>query len=148
MSTQARLLPALRPTVAAAVIVHDGCVLLIRRQVPEGVGLTQLRWQFPAGVIEPGEDPERAAVRETAEETGVRSTAVLCLGLRVHPSTNRPIAYIACHYLTGTAHAAARAEVAEVAWPRIPNLARYIPHGCVFGPVQAYLSQQAPRRAT
>ncbi|GGV71858.1 hypothetical protein GCM10010277_84170 [Streptomyces longisporoflavus] len=42
-----------------AVIVHSGRVLLIRRRVPEG----DLVWQSPAGMAEPGETAERAAVR-------------------------------------------------------------------------------------
>jgi 8-oxo-dGTP pyrophosphatase MutT (NUDIX family) len=29
------------------------------------------RWQLPKGLVEPGEEPERAAVRECREETGV-----------------------------------------------------------------------------
>ncbi|MFD5886439.1 NUDIX hydrolase [Streptomyces sp. NPDC060334] len=41
--------------VAAAVIVVDQRVLLVRRRVAEGA----LAWQFPAGKIEPEETPER-----------------------------------------------------------------------------------------
>ncbi|MFD5456679.1 NUDIX domain-containing protein, partial [Streptomyces olivaceus] len=29
-------------------------------------------WEFPGGVVEPGEAPARAGVREVAEETGIR----------------------------------------------------------------------------
>ncbi len=31
-------------------------------------------WQLPKGLIEPGEQPEEAAVREVAEETGLQGT--------------------------------------------------------------------------
>lgn len=56
--------------VAAAVVVHEGRVLLVRRRVAEG----QLSWQFPAGKVERGETGEAAAVRETKEETGLHVT--------------------------------------------------------------------------
>jgi 8-oxo-dGTP diphosphatase len=121
--------------VAAAVILHHGRVLLICRKRPEG----ELSWQFPAGRIEPGETPEKAAVREAKEETGLHTAAVLLLGERIHPGTGRPLAYIACHYLAGTAHIAAPEEIADTAWAPVPDLPRYIPGG-VFGPVRAYLA--------
>lgn len=43
----------------------DREVLLVRR-ADNG------RWTLPAGILEPGEEPADAAVREVAEETGVR----------------------------------------------------------------------------
>ena len=36
----------------------------------------QNRWQLPKGLVEPGEKPEVAAVREAREETGVESEVV------------------------------------------------------------------------
>jgi 8-oxo-dGTP diphosphatase len=69
--------------IAAAIIVKDGLVLMIRRRVPEG----QLSWQFPSGKIEPGETGEEAAVRETAEEVGLTVGVLRRLGERVHPLT-------------------------------------------------------------
>lgn len=43
--------------VAAAVVVSNGRVLLVRRQIAEG----ELSWQFPAGKVEPGESDRQAA---------------------------------------------------------------------------------------
>lgn len=74
-----------RPGIAAAIVVQDGAVLMVRRRVAEG----QLSWQFPAGEIEPGESPEQAAVRETLEEVAMNVTAQKLLGERVHPKTGR-----------------------------------------------------------
>ena len=64
------------PKVAAAVLVEqDGRVLLVRRVNEPFRGF----WTLPAGFIDAGEDPARAAERECLEETGlsVRVTRVL-----------------------------------------------------------------------
>lgn len=56
------------PKVAAAVLVEqDGKVLLVRRTNNPHIGL----WTLPAGFIDAGEDPARAAERECREETGL-----------------------------------------------------------------------------
>ncbi|MFB7782211.1 NUDIX hydrolase [Streptomyces vinaceus] len=123
-----------RLRVAAAVVVHEGRVLLVRRRVAEG----NLSWQFPAGKVEPGEAWADAAVRETKEETGLYVSVIEALGERVHPATGRLMSYAACDVLAGSARAAAPAEIAEVAWVSHEELSRYIPSG-LFEPVQQYL---------
>ncbi|MFD0119753.1 NUDIX domain-containing protein [Streptomyces sp. NPDC058320] len=54
-------------TVAAGVLLfdEDGRVLLVDPTYKAG-------WEFPGGVVEPGEAPARAGVREVAEETGIQ----------------------------------------------------------------------------
>src|SRR3954470_10150315 len=91
--------PDERPAIAAAVIVNDGRVLLVRRKVKEG----QLSWQFPAGEVEPGESDADAAARETLEEVGLTVRPVERLGERVHPATGRTMVYVACEVADGTA---------------------------------------------
>jgi ADP-ribose pyrophosphatase YjhB (NUDIX family) len=57
------------PKVAAAVlVVQDGEVLLVRRAIDPARG----QWTLPAGFIDAGEDPARAAERECLEETGLQ----------------------------------------------------------------------------
>lgn len=122
------------PGISAAIITRDDRVLMVRRRVKEG----ELMWQFPAGAIEKGETPERAAVRETLEETGLTVEAVKPLGERVHPKTGRLMSYTACSVVSGEAHVADADELAEVAWVAHSEISDYVPYG-LFGPVQEYL---------
>lgn len=56
------------PKVAAAILIEqDGRVLLVRRVNEPYRGL----WTLPAGFVDAGEDPARAAERECLEETGL-----------------------------------------------------------------------------
>ncbi len=54
---------------AAALVVEKGRVLLVRRvNDPE-----QGKWSLPAGFVDAGEDPRKAAERECLEETGLQA---------------------------------------------------------------------------
>lgn len=53
---------------AAALIDTDGRVLVQQR--PPGRAMAGL-WEFPGGKVERGETPERALIRELAEELGI-----------------------------------------------------------------------------
>lgn len=124
-----------KPAIAAAVIVQDGLLLLVRRRVAEG----SLSWQFPAGQIEPGESPEDAAVRETFEETGLVVAARRQLGDRVHPSTKRQMFYVEADAIAGTAYVADTEELDAVAWVKSSEITEYVPYP-FWGPVQEHLN--------
>jgi len=122
------------PAIAAAVIAHDGKVLLVKRRVKEG----SLSWQFPAGAIEEGESASQAATREAKEETGLTVADSKVLGERVHPNTGRTMIYVACDLVEGNARVADDDELSEFAWLKRGELAEYVPYG-FFEPVQAHL---------
>jgi ADP-ribose pyrophosphatase len=46
----------------------DGSIVLVRQYRP---AIDRSAWELPAGSLEPGEDPDEAAVRECHEETGL-----------------------------------------------------------------------------
>ncbi len=121
--------------IAAAIIVSDGRVLLVRRRVSEG----QLSWQFPAGAVEPGESDEEAAVREAWEEVGLRVRAVKRLGERIHPATRRMMVYVACEVVDGTPYVADEEELVEATWCNGAQLTEHVPYP-LFGPVQDYFA--------
>ena len=58
-------------TVVAAVIRHEGRVLICQRRKDDTFGL---KWEFPGGKVKNGETPEQALARELEEELGVRAT--------------------------------------------------------------------------
>lgn len=64
---------------AGAVVVDEERVLLVRNRY----GVTRARYLLPAGRVKPGEMPDRAAERETLEETGLRVQVMGLLGVRI-----------------------------------------------------------------
>jgi ADP-ribose pyrophosphatase len=69
------------PGAAAVVAVDSDQRVCLVRQYRHGVA--DFMWEIPAGKLDPGEAPEICAVRELAEETGVRAREWSSLGLYV-----------------------------------------------------------------
>ncbi|MFP4204310.1 MAG: NUDIX hydrolase [Opitutales bacterium] len=55
----------------------DGQLVLVRQF---RWGADTLCWEFPGGVVDPGEDPVTAGLRELREETGYVGTSGRCIG--------------------------------------------------------------------
>ncbi len=68
----------LLPGVSAVVRDDAGRILLARRS-------DNGRWSLPAGVIDPGEQPADAVLREVFEETGIRADVEWLGGVATHP---------------------------------------------------------------
>jgi ADP-ribose pyrophosphatase len=69
------------PGAAAVVAVDDAGRVCLVRQYRHGVA--DFLWEIPAGKLDAGEAPEICAVRELAEETGVRARHWTSLGLYI-----------------------------------------------------------------
>lgn len=74
-----------RVRVAAAVVLHEGRLLLTQR--PSG-GAHALMWEFPGGKIEHGETSEAALAREISEELGVDATPHEVMGTNAYTYPN------------------------------------------------------------
>lgn len=89
---QRRTLP--HQQIAVAIIWRDERLFIQRR--PDD-GLLGGLWEFPGGKIEPGESPEQAAVREVAEETGLRVRLLESAGTVNHAYSHFRITLHAFH---------------------------------------------------
>ena len=112
-----RLYPAAPRLAASVAVFRDGKVLLAARQHPP---MAQV-WSLPGGHVELGETLEAAALRELAEEVGVRATIHGFAGhaeIIERDSTRIKrhfvVAAFAASWLSG--EAATIAEVTAVAW--------------------------------
>ena len=65
------------PDWIVVVAVYRGCFVLVRQWRH---GEDRLTWEFPGGVVDPGEDPADTAARELLEETGFRVGKLTALG--------------------------------------------------------------------
>jgi ADP-ribose pyrophosphatase YjhB (NUDIX family) len=75
----------LRHVVVHALVEHDGCLLLEKR---DGPILETGKWSLPAGFIERDETLEQCIVRELLEETGWKGEVVSLF--RINSNPNRP----------------------------------------------------------
>ncbi len=112
------------PKVAAAILLEkDGRVLLVRRVNEPFRG----RWTLPAGFVDAGEDPARAAERECLEETGLAVHALDVIGViagREHPRGADFVVVYQGEVLSGELVPADDADQAEwFAYDKLPPLA-------------------------
>lgn len=109
--------------VAAAVVRESpgSPVLLTRRR--KGQHLAGM-WEFPGGKVEPGEDPERAVVRECREEIGVTLEVVDILEVAWHRYREKEVLllFYDCRLVRGEVR---HVEVADHAWVAPADLGGY-----------------------
>jgi ADP-ribose pyrophosphatase len=131
-------------------ITADGNAVLVRQYRH---GAQRVTLEMPGGLIDPGEDPATAALRECLEETGYRARAALSLGA-VSPNpalfTNR----LHCFYATGVEPECAvqntGTEVTEVVLVPVADLegllaSGEIDHALVAATIWRYLYLHGPR---
>lgn len=109
--------------VAVALVDRDGRVLIAQR--PEGRAMAGL-WEFPGGKIEAGETPERALMRELAEELGIETwqscLAPLSFASHAYPDFHLLMPLFVCRKWEGIPQPR---EHAALKWVRPGDLRQY-----------------------
>jgi 8-oxo-dGTP pyrophosphatase MutT (NUDIX family) len=131
-------------------ITREGEIVLVR-QYRHGVGRVTL--EIPGGLVDPGEDPAEAALRECLEETGYRARKAVSLGV-VNPNpalfNNRLHAYLATDVelerpITNTGTEYTEAVLCPVRDLPAMLLSGEIDHALVTGTLWRYLHEHGPR---
>ncbi len=111
------------------VVTNEQRILLVRRKF-HGAG----SWSTPGGYIDPGESPERAALRELQEETGVTATDPVVAGISndIHADGKHNVTFwLTARYVSGEGTLTSPDELLAVEW---------FPWGALPAPI--YLSFQ------
>ena len=77
---------------AVAILVRNEGLVLGVRQVR--APLRRATWELPAGLIDPGETPEQAALRELAEEVQLTGSLTLVTRLYTSPGFTDELVYL------------------------------------------------------
>jgi 8-oxo-dGTP pyrophosphatase MutT (NUDIX family) len=131
-------------------ITPAGQVVLVRqyRHGPQRMTL-----EIPGGLVDDGEDPAQAALRECLEETGYRGTTAISLGV-VNPNpalfTNRLHGFLTTDVVLERAVQNTGTEQTEVVLAPVSDLERMlregeIEHGLVAATLWRYLRLYVPR---
>src|SRR5580698_5574442 len=83
--------------VVAAVIERNGQILICQRK--RG-GRHALKWEFPGGKVEPGEDSTTALARELREELQIDATIGPLIHMKTVQYPDRPIIRLAFYRVT------------------------------------------------
>lgn len=108
--------------VVAGVIELSGRILICQR--PPGKWHA-LKWEFPGGKVEPGEDPPRALVRELEEELGIRARIRGEITRYEYQYPGRPPILLIFFHITEFDGEVVSRDFARIAWELPERLTEY-----------------------
>jgi 8-oxo-dGTP diphosphatase len=108
--------------VVAAVIEKDGRILICQRK---RTGRHGLKWEFPGGKVEPGEDSPSALARELREELQIEAV----IGIEIHTESVRypggPAIHLQFFQVTEFSGDPVNLQFEQIVWETRPNLLGY-----------------------
>jgi mutator protein MutT len=108
--------------VVAAVIERDGRVLICQRK---SGGRHPLKWEFPGGKVEPGEDPQEALARELREELAIEARIGEELGSHEVSYGESPVIRLHFYRVTEFSGEPENLEFERIVWEAKEKLAEY-----------------------
>ena len=108
--------------VVAGLIVRGGRVLICQR----GAASTfPLKWEFPGGKVEVGEDPSEALRRELREELAIEVEESRELARHVHHYSDMPPVELRFYRVMRYRGEVKNLIFQQVVWAALPNLAQF-----------------------
>lgn len=111
-----------RVTVVAGVMEREGRILICRRRVD---GWHPLKWEFPGGKVEPGEEPRSALARELHEELGIQAIIGREIAQYEYAYPGRKPILLIFYSVDEYGGELANLDFAEIAWEPREVLPRY-----------------------
>lgn len=115
---------------AGTIVVADGAVLLLHRHrfITDSWG-----WEIPAGVVDPGEQIEHAAIREALEESGWEPLSVrhLCRFFPANGLVDQEFHIFVSDDAVHRGEPTDRNEAASLEWHPIASLAEMLTTGAI-----------------
>jgi 8-oxo-dGTP diphosphatase len=108
--------------VVAAVIERDGSILICQRKPG---GRHPLKWEFPGGKVESGEDSRDALTRELREELAIEARIGEELGRNEVRYSDRPAIRLLFYRVTEFAGEPVNLEFERIVWQRREKLPEY-----------------------
>ena len=107
--------------VAAAIIHHNGRVLIAQRRKDSHMGL---KWEFPGGKIEPGEDVAACLKREIKEELDLEIEVEQELTVVEHQYEEKKV-ILHCHWCRYLEGEAKTRECRDFKWVNVDEMKSY-----------------------
>jgi len=111
-----------RLRVSAGLIVRDGRLLICQRGANDAF---PLKWEFPGGKVEEGEEPAAALARELREELGIRATVGAEVARVQHAYPGGPEVDLVFYSVPAFAGEPANRRFAAVTWAPLAALPTY-----------------------
>jgi len=108
--------------VVAALILRDGNILIGQRTAAQRHGL---KWEFPGGKVEPGENPREALRRELQEELSIDASIGAEIARYEHAYRGRPPILLIFYRVTRFSGEPENQVFHQLRWERAQHLSDY-----------------------